>query len=269
MTNTLHASTNILVHGHRGARAMRPENTLPAFEYALEQGVDCLELDMAVTKDNIVVASHDPHMNPAFATGPTAPKAIREMTFGELQQWDVGGKQNAAFPKQKPIPGTRVPTLDQVLALSSRGTFDFNIETKILRDKPELTPSPEEFVKLVLIAVRKHKVGRRIILQSFDFRTLKAMKKLEPQIRLSALLEPGKHDFVAIGKETGAGIISPHQSLVTPQNVAEAHKAGLQVVPWTANTPKDWDKLIDAKVDAIISDDPAALLAHLKSKGLH
>ena len=269
MANKLFAATKILVHGHRGARALRPENTLPAFDYAIEQGVDCLELDMAVTKDNVVVVSHDPHMAPAFATGPAGTNTIREMTLAQLRKWDVGGKQNPVFPKQLTVAGTRVPTLDEVFNLAPKGDFDFNIETKIFKDKPELTPSPEEFVKLVLTQIRKHKLEKRVILQSFDFRTLAAMKKLEPSIRLSALLEPGKYDFVEVGKRTGAGIISPHFSIVTPEKVAAAHAAGLQIVPWTANTPKDWDKLIAAKSDAIISDDPAALLAYLKDRGLH
>ena len=264
------ATKKILVHGHRGARALWPENTLPAFEYAIDQGVDCLELDMAVTKDNVVVVSHDPRMNPVIATGPaTDAKAIREMTLAELAKWDVGTKRNPSFPKQQPVPGTRVPTLDEVLALSKRGTFDFNIETKIFETEPQLTPSPEEFARLVLEVIRKHKVEKRIILQSFDFRTLHAMKKLDASIRLSALLEPGNHDFVAVGKSSGAGIISPHFSIVTPAKVEAAHKAGLQVVPWTPNKPADWGKMIAANADAIISDDPAALLAYLRAKGLH
>ena len=107
----LTATKKILVHGHRGARALRPENTLPAFEYAIDQGVDCLELDMAVTKDNVVVVSHDPRMNPAIATGPTTDAVpIREMTFAELSKWDVGTKRNPNFLHQQPVPGTRVPS---------------------------------------------------------------------------------------------------------------------------------------------------------------
>ena len=90
MANKLFAATKILVHGHRGARALRPENTLPAFDYAIEQGVDCLELDMAVTKDNVVVVSHDPHMAPAFATGPAGTNTIREMTLAQLRTHLVG-----------------------------------------------------------------------------------------------------------------------------------------------------------------------------------
>ena len=125
-------TAQIQVHGHRGARAVRPENTIPAFQYAIEQGVDVLELDMAVTKDNVVVVSHDETMNPAYCEGPAgSTRVIREMTFAELQRWDCGGKVNPQFPKQQAIPGTRVPTLDAVFALAKKAKVEFNIETKM------------------------------------------------------------------------------------------------------------------------------------------
>jgi glycerophosphoryl diester phosphodiesterase len=94
------------------------------------------------------------------------------------------------------------------------------------------------------------------------------MKKLAPKIRLAALWEGDARSFVDIAREAQAGIISPDYHLVTPEQVQASHAAGLQVIPWTANTPRDWDRLIAAGVDAIISDDPAALIAHLKDKGL-
>lgn len=263
----LSGAERIEVHGHRGARAMRPENSLAAFEYAIQVGVDVLELDLAVTKDNVLVVSHDPHMNPKFCTGPAGAKTtIREMTFDELQQWDCGSKQNPDFPHQQTIPGTRVPSLDQVLALADRGKFQFNIETKIFKDKPGLTPTPEEFSRLLASALRTHNVVERTMVQSFDFRTLHAMKRILPEVRLSALYSGMPKSFVKIAREAGAGIVSPHYSLVTEARVKEAHQAGLIVVPWTANTPRDWDKMIAAKVDAIITDDPAALIAYLKGK---
>src|SRR6266481_1027502 len=121
---------NIQVHGHRGARAMRPENTLPAFEYAIAQGVDALELDMAVTKDNVVVVSHDPELRPPVCTGPRERVAIHELTLAEVRQWDCGAKQNPLFAKQQTVPGTKMPTLDEVFALAPKGKFLFNIETK-------------------------------------------------------------------------------------------------------------------------------------------
>lgn len=268
LAGSLMAASPILVHGHRGARAMRPENTIPAFEYAIEQGVDVLELDVAVTKDEVLVVSHDPRLNPAICTSPGGSNVIHELTLAELRKWDCGTLRNPGFPKQQPVPGTRVPTLDEVLALSSRGRFGFNIETKIFPKEPNLTPSPERFAELMLAALRKHKVESRTIVQSFDYRTLLAMKKLDPTIRLAALFDKTQEDFVSIAKRANAGIASPHYSLVTPDKVRAAHDAGLQVVPWTANSPEFWQKLADAQVDAIISDDPAALIAWLKSKGL-
>jgi glycerophosphoryl diester phosphodiesterase len=260
----------ILVHGHRGARAVRPENTIPAFEYAIAEGADVLELDVAVTKDDILVVSHDPEMNATFCTGPAGAKSkvIRDMTFAELRQWDCGAKANPAYPKQKAIPGTKVPSLDEVFALAPKGKFEFNVETKIFPQRPSVTPSPERFAELMLAAIRKHKLEKRVIVQSFDFRTLKVLAKTAPEIRLSALLAFPQQDFVASAKEAGAVIVSPNVKLVTPEKVKAARAAGLQVVPWTANTPDEWKMLADAGADAIISDDPAALLAWLKARGL-
>lgn len=257
----------IQVHGHRGARAMRPENTLPAFEYAIAQGVDALELDMAVTKDNVLVVSHDPELRAPVCTGPRDRAVIHELTLAQVREWDCGAKQNPAFPKQQAVPGTKMPTLEEVFALAPKGKFLFNIETKIFVARPEVTPPPEEFARMVLAAVRKHHLEARVVLQSFDFRTLVAMTKLAPEIKLSALYSGPAKDFVAIGKEADAGIVSPIASLVTPEQVKAAHAAGMQVLPWTVNTPEEWDRLAKAGVDGIISDDPAALIAWLKANG--
>jgi glycerophosphoryl diester phosphodiesterase len=262
------AAPRILVHGHRGARALRPENTIPAFEYAIGIGADVLELDMAVTKDNVIVVSHDPYLEPPVCTGPRLKVAIHELTLDQVREWDCGKVRNPGFPNQTPIPGTRMPTLDEVLALATRGNFEFNIETKSFPDHPELTPPPDEFARLVLALIRKHRLERRVMVQSFDFRTLAAMKRIAPEIRRVALWEGKDRDFVSIAKEADAGTVSPLFRLVTPEKVRAAHAAGLQVVPWTANSPVDWSSLIDAQVDAIITDDPGALIVYLKARGL-
>jgi glycerophosphoryl diester phosphodiesterase len=259
----------IQVHGHRGARAKRPENTLPAFEYAIAQGVDALELDMAVTKDQVVVVSHDPELRAPVCTGPRDGVPIHSLTLAEVRQWDCGAVRNPNFPMQQTVPGTRVPTLDEVFQLAKTGTFDYNIETKSSPKHPEYTPPPDEFARMVLAKIREYRLEKRIILQSFDFRTLLAMKRLALEIRLSALTVDGTRSFPAIAGEAKADIISPEFSLVTPEKVDAAHRAGLQVVPWTADTPREWDPLIAAKVDAIITDDPAALIAYLKKLGRH
>ena len=260
----------ILVHGHRGARAMRPENTLPAFKYAIEAGVDVLELDMAVTKDNVLVVSHDPILEPPVCSGAEKTAVIHELTLKQVKEWDCGKVQNPRFKTQQTIPGTRMPTLDEVFTMAGGSKVEFNIETKIFADKPQYTPSPQEFVRLVLRQIRKHKLEKRVILQSFDYRTLRAMKKLAPEIRLAALMEgTDGRDFVTASKEAGGAlIVSPNDALVTAEKVAAAHAAGLQVVPWTVNTSAGWNKMVNAGVDAIISDDPAGLIGYLKEKGL-
>ena len=254
-------ASDVLIHGHRGARAVRPENTIPAFEYAISAGVDVLELDLAVTSDNVLVVSHDPHVNPVLCKDAPPKLAIRELTLEELRRFDCGALANPAFPKQEPVPGTTIPTLGEVFALSNRGDFEFNIETKIFAKEPQLAPSPEDFARLVFEMVTRHRLEDRVILQSFDFRTLHAMKKLSSKIRLSALYEGPAKSFVSIAREAGAQIISPQYKLVTKPQVDAAHKAGLQVVPWTANTPEAWQRLLDCGVDAIITDDPAELIA--------
>lgn len=258
----------ILVHGHRGARARMPENTMPAFEYAIRAGADVLELDMAVTKDNVVVVSHDPVLEPPVCTGPSSRAVIHELTLAEVKQWDCGAVRNPKFARQTPVPGTRMPSLDEVFALARGNHVQFNIETKIFADKPQYTPGPRDFAQLALDIVRKHGLEKRVILQSFDFRTLRAMKELAPEIRLSALVEKDDREFTAIARDAGAGIVSPQYELVTPAKVKAAHAAGLQVVPWTANDPAAWQRLVDSGVDAIISDDPEALIAWLRGRGL-
>lgn len=264
----LAAPPRIEVHGHRGARAVFPENTLPAFEHAIAAGTDVLELDLAVTRDNVLVLSHDPLIKGELCRGPRPGVAIRELTLAELRRYDCGSLRHPDFPRQQPVPGSRIPTLDEVLALASRGRFHFNLETKSFPDKPQYTPPPDEFARLLLDAVQKRGLVARVIVQSFDFRTLHAMKRLAPEVRLSALWNKGPRDFVSIAREAGAQIVSPQYKLVTPEEVERAHQAGLKVVPWTANTPEDWDRLIAARVDGIITDDPAALIRHLKARGL-
>ena len=259
----------IQVHGHRGARARMPENTMPAFEYAIGVGVDVLELDLAVTKDNVLVVSHDPILEAPVCKGPAARAVIHTLTLAEVKEWDCGSVQNPRFHEQAVIPGTRIPTFDEVLELAPRGTFEFNVETKSFVAHPEYTPAPAEFARLLVETIKRHKLEKRVIIQSFDFRTLVAARRIAPEIRLSALYEQGPKDFVTLSREgANAEIVSPEHRLVTVEKVMAAHAKGLLVVPWTANTPEDWDRLTRAGVDAIISDDPSALIAHLKKEGL-
>lgn len=263
------AAPRIQVHGHRGARAVRPENTLPAFEYAISMGADFLELDLAVTKDGVLVVSHDPTMNRKICQGPEGEAAIHKLTLAQVREWDCGALKNPEFKNQQPVPGAKVPTLDEVLDLAPKGAFGFNIEIKSDPKHPELQPEPRVFAQLVADAVRKHKLEKRVMIQSFDFRTLRPMKEIAPELQLSALYGGMPKDLVEISKEAGGtAMVSPHYLLVTKGKVEKAHAAGIQVVPWTVNSAGGWDRMIGDGVDAIITDDPAALIEHLKAKGL-
>ncbi len=256
----------MLVYGHRGARALRPENTLPGFEYAISVGADALELDVAVTRDDVVVVSHDPRLNRSICQSTGPPRAIRELTLAEIAQWDCGALRNPRFPKQMPVPGARVPTLDQVLDLSGRGHFLFNIEVKSFPDRPALAPPPDRFADLVCQAIRRHKLQKRVIVQSFDFRILHAMRRLAPEVRLGALYAGPPKSLVAIAHRAGAQIVAPYHRLASARQVRRVHAAGLEVVAWTANRPRDWRRLIAAQVDGIITDNPEALLDYTRRR---
>ena len=256
------------VHGHRGARAVLPENTLAGFEYAIAIGVDAMELDVAVTRDDVVVVSHDPKLNRAICRGPGPPRLIRELTLAEIERWDCGSLRNRRFRKQKTVPGARIPLLDQVLSLSGRGQFLFNIEVKSFPDRPDRAPPPARFAELVHAAVHRHRLEKRVIVQSFDFRVLAAMRRLAPEIRLGALYAGPRRNLAAIGRRAGADVVASYHAQVSARQVRLAHEAGLEVIVWTANRPRHWKRLIAAGVDGIITDDPAALIAHLKRHDL-
>jgi glycerophosphoryl diester phosphodiesterase len=216
----------ILVHGHRGAKARMPENTLPAFEYAIRIGADVVELDVVVTQDGELVVSHDP------------------------------------IPERG-----HAPTLDQVFALG-RSSCLYDVEIKTWSGSPPC-PVPHEFARRVLEKICAHSLERRVAVMSFDFRVLAAMRALAPEIRLAALTENDPRSFPEIAREAAsAEILAPQFLLVTSEKVAAAHAAGIEVVPWTVNQTADWDHMIEAEVDGIITDDPAALVARLVSRGL-
>jgi glycerophosphoryl diester phosphodiesterase len=262
------------VQGHRGARGHLPENTLPAFSLALEQGVDTLELDVGVTKDGVVVIHHDRRLNPDVARGPdgkwvTAPApAIHELSFQDLQKYDVGrirpGSEYAKrFPHQKPLDGTRIPRLADLFAMAKSKTR-YNIETKLSPESPHETLPPAPFARALLAEIRKAGLEKRVTIQSFDFRTLKVVEKEAPAIATVYLTE--KDGLPAKVHAAGAKTWSPDFNAITPQTLAEARKLGLRVVVWTANEPADIARMIEARVDGIISDYPDRVVTALKGK---
>jgi glycerophosphoryl diester phosphodiesterase len=261
------------VHGHRGARAARPENTLSAFRYALAEGVDTLEMDIHATKDNVLIITHDPAINPEICLDSEgkrvkSPPLVRTLTLQQVKGYDCGSLTHPRFPQQVAQARERIPTFEEMLVWLTHDPnprakiITLNVETKSEVAHPEFTPPPEIFTAKIIAMAKKYGVLDRMILQSFDYRTLRVAKRLEPTLVLSALVEERPNTTLnEIASEYGAQIISPNQDWLTRVDVESLHAIGVQVIPWTANHESDWRKLAEFGVDGIISDDPKSLLA--------
>jgi len=294
------------LQGHRGARGLAPENTLPAFATALSLGVTTLELDTSVTKDGVVVVSHDARLNPDITRGPDGrwlnppTRAVRELTLDDLGHFDVGrikpgSEYSYRYPDQKRMDGVRMPTLAQVFQLArSAGNAEvrFNIEIKTSPEKPADTLAPEAFAKALLATVERERMSSRVIIQSFDWRALKAVQALAAKIPTSYLsAQQGFLDNIAAGKAEGSAwtagiqlrdygsipkmikaaggaIWSPHFPELSAELVKEAHALGLKVIPWTVNKTEDMARLIDWDVDGLITDRPDFLREVMAEKKL-
>ncbi len=290
------------LQGHRGARGLAPENTLPSFQKALDIGVDTLECDMAITKDGVVVIYHDLRLNPDITRGPDGKwleqpgPAIAEMTFDELQKYDVGrikpGTEYAkSFRDQQPVDGTRIPKLADLFDLvrkSGNTKVGFDCETKVSPLERAATLPPEDFARKVVAEIRKADMESRTMIQSFDWSTLQVVQKIAPQIRTMYLSSPrtlkpaddGKPSPWLAGfapesyggsvpkavKAAGGRIWAPNQTYLTPALLAEARALGLAVIPWTVNDPAMMVKLLDMGVDGIISDRPDLVQIELRKR---
>lgn len=294
------------LQGHRGARGLLPENTLPAFAKALEIGVTTLELDTAVTRDGVIVVSHDATLNPDITRGHDGQWiqrkdiSIHDLTWSELQQYDVGrikpdSAYAARFPLQLPVDGTRMPRLIDVFAQVRRSGNElvrFNIETKISPEHPQRTLPPEAFARALIALVRAEKLESRVTIQSFDWRSLQVVQREAPQIATVYLsAQQPWQDNIRAGGETspwtagfhisryggslpqlvkaaGGKVWSPYYGEITVETVREAHRLGLKVVVWTVNDPGDIARMLDLGVDGIISDYPDRLRRVAQDRGL-
>ncbi|MGX1320515.1 glycerophosphoryl diester phosphodiesterase [Bradyrhizobium sp. USDA 377] len=293
------------LEAHRGGRALLPENTLPAFANALSMGVDTLELDVGVTADGEVIISHERGLNPDLARdasgayiAPPGTPFVR-LPLADVRTYDVGqirpdSSYAKQFPEQRALPGTRIPTLKQLFALvrkSGNANVRFNIETKIDPNHPDEALDPQGFVGKLLGLIEAEKFSDRVMIQSFDWRTLQLVQQQAPKIPTVYLtLQRGSAPTVALDKATnwtagfspayhggslprtikaaGGAIWSPYFGDVTPALVTEAHALGLRVVVWTVNKREDMARMIETGVDGIISDNPDLLRQVAGEKGI-
>jgi glycerophosphoryl diester phosphodiesterase len=240
-------SAETLVLGHRGCRALRPENTIAAFEHALQVGADILELDVVVTQDNQLVVHHDLDL---------AGKSVHSMTLAEVRAFDRGGTRSPNFPRQQLIPGERIPTLAEVLTLAKKRKARLMIETKV---DPAI--DPQWFATAVDQQIRQHGVASQVILQSFDHRTLHAMRKLNPQIPL-VLLNPRQKlaDYITPARALGPKATQMVNVTIVDADIVKTLKAAqIPIYVGTTDDPAQWKRLIDLQIDGILTDDPAGL----------
>ena len=294
------------LQAHRGGRGLWPENTLFAFGNALRMGVTTLELDVAITSDGVPVITHDQALHPGLtrdARGEWLARAeplIRDMTLAQVQSYDVGRLHpghayRLDFPDQRPQDGQRIPSLASLFQLvrdMGASEVHFNIETKTDPNRPGNTLEPEAFVRAVLAVVRGAGMTERVMVQSFDWRTLAIVHRLEPRIRTvyltvqtltldritGGIWTSGHHlqDYqgsvprmvrAAAGQATGV-TWAPHAGNLTPELVREAQALGLKVIPWTVNDRPAMERLMDWGVDGLISDYPDRLRSAMAARGL-
>jgi len=265
--------SKIDVQGHRGCRGLYPENSLPAFKKALELGVTTLELDLAISKDHKVLVSHEPFMNHEIALdlegneiSEPAEKLynLYTMPYDSIILYDCGTKMHPRFPDQIKIK-VHKPLFEEVIALGeshSKTTIQYNVEIKSLPEYDGIfSPKVAKFVQLVLEVIERNGISERTTLQSFDVRALEEVKRQAPNIKTALLVEEGesiqqKLDQLSFKPD----IISPYFILLDKTSVAKYHKENYQIIPWTLNEEMDIQKMIDFKVDGIISDYPNVVL---------
>jgi glycerophosphoryl diester phosphodiesterase len=293
------------IEAHRGGRGLFPENTLQSFAGALAMHVDTLELDVGATRDGVLIVSHERRLNPdlardangVYVTPPGTPFVA--LTLAQVKAYDVGQiRPDSAyakqFPEQRAIPGTPIPTLKEVIDLVRRSgneSVRLNIETKIDPDHPEESPDPDRFVTLLLGVLDAEQFADRVMIQSFDWRTLQLVRRRAPDIPTVYLtLQHGKAPTISLQSATrwtagfnpadhsgslprtikaaGGAIWSPYFADVTPELIKEAHDLDLRVVVWTVDKPDDIARMIDIGVDGVISDRPDLLNRIAIEKGV-
>lgn len=292
------------LQAHRGGRGLMPENTLAAFASALSIGINTLELDLGITKDGVVVVSHDRELNPDHTRGPdgqfldiTGP-AIHSLTLAELKRYDVGRlRPNTAYakglPDQRPVDGATIPTLAEVFTLVGKAKAEhvrFNIETKLTPTATEVA-DPETFAAAVVKAVREAGLASRVMLQSFDWRTLMVARKLAPEIERACITvdrptnstlkrgEPGPSPWTAgldiddfggsaprLVQAGGCAVWLPFFRDLTDADLKEAKALGLKVIPWTVNERAEMEWLMNLGVDGLITDYPDRLRALMAAR---
>lgn len=261
--------------GHRGCRGLMPENTIPAMLKAIDLGVNTLEMDIVFTSDNVAILSHEPFFNHEITTKPDG-KLIDEkdeknyniykMSFVEMQRFDVGLKPHPRFLQQKkmavhkPSLANLIDSVENYISEKKVAKIYYNIETKTQPATDNIFhPAPVAFVDMLMKVIKEKKIEDRVIIQSFDMRTLQYLHKKYPAVKTALLIElTDRNSFRKQIKDLGfiPSIYSPEQGLVTPNLIGSCHEKKIRIIPWTVDDKKEILRLKAMGVDGIITDYP-------------
>lgn len=264
------------VQGHRGARGLKPENTIQAFITALDYGVTTIELDVVITKDRQVIVSHEPWMNGEICLKPDSTPIsknetkiynIYKMNYREVLQFDCGSKGNEKFPEQekmfaqKPLLSDVIAAVEDHIKSFTSYEVDYSIEIKSEQSGDnKFNPAPAEYSDLVYQVINQYLPLERIVIQSFDFRVLKYWKSKYPSVRLAALVEkkanPKEARELLNSLKFNPSIYSPDKLLLNKETVLIMHQKKIRVIPWAVNEPEDMKRFKSWGVDGIITDYP-------------
>ena len=275
------AQFNLDVQGHRGARGLMPENTIPAMLEAVRLGVTTLELDVVITGDQQVLLSHEPWMNAEIcldaagqelSSGKGKQINLFELSYDEITAFDCGSRGNSKFPEQQKIPVHKPLLADVFQAVErfskehKRNPVQYNIEIKSSpAGDGKQHPAPEAFAELVLAEVAKAGVQNRTTIQSFDPRPLQYLNTQNAPVKLALLVE-SQTNFESAIRDLGfiPTVYSPNYRLVNKKLMNYAAQIGMKVIPWTVNEPEDMRRMLELGVHGIITDYPNRLLDVLR-----
>jgi glycerophosphoryl diester phosphodiesterase len=269
------------IQGHRGCRGLMPENSIPAFLKAIDLGVNTIELDVVITKDNRVLVSHEPYMSGTICTKADGSLIsendekklnIFQMTYAETQAYDCGSKAHPKFPEQaklnvkKALLEDVIESVESYLSSKNLKKVKYNIEIKSAPNgDDESHPKPDVFAKMLVAIVHQKGISDRTIIQSFDVRSIQEVKKLDSKITISYLIANANSLSKNLSKlGFKPDYYSPHFILVNEKLIKQLKSKDIKTAVWTVNEDSDIKKMIDLGVDAIITDYPDKVIRLLK-----
>ena len=284
--------------GHRGARGLMPENTIEGFEYILDNGINAIEFDVLLTKDEVPIITHDFHLSKSttrnakgnwlLKDGPR----ISDLTIEDLKAFDVGGVDKRSsygilYPEQAFLSGVRIPKLSDLLELAClpKGQNLF----LLLEIKSDPSIDKRKVIEHIVFEIQKRSLSNRVVLHSFDWNLLDECSLIAPEMPRSYLsqipessndpfdkpTEEISPDFSSFNcsipeaiQAAGGHLWCPYFKDITVDLVTEAHNLGLPVCTWTVNEVEDIENMIDMGIDGIITDYTDRAKKIFKSRGL-